>query len=88
MLLALQNLMFCVTMLYYYYYYYEDILSSNVNSLDLSLFIVNIRAGQFLGILVVPRYWNQTIPLSSKFQRNDIIEFRYYRGFIESRNSF
>ena len=45
-------------------------------------------AGRFLGILVEPRYWNQTIPVSSKFQRNDIIGFRYYRGFTESRNSF
>ena len=33
------------------------------------------RAGRFLGILVVPRYWNQKIRVSSKFQRNDIIDF-------------
>ena len=34
-----------------------------------------IRAGRFLGILVVPWYWNQMIRVSSKFQRNDIIDF-------------
>ena len=33
------------------------------------------RAGRYLGILVVPRYWSQTIHVSSKFQRNDIIDF-------------
>ena len=33
------------------------------------------RAGRYLSILVVPRYWNQTIHVSSKFQRNDTIDF-------------
>ena len=37
--------------------------------------VINIRAGRFLGILVVPQYWNQTIRVSFKFQRNDIINF-------------
>ena len=32
-------------------------------------------AGRYLVILVVPRYWNKTIRVSSKFQRNDIINF-------------
>ena len=33
------------------------------------------RAVRYLGNLVVPRYWNKTIRASSKFQRNDIIDF-------------
>ena len=33
------------------------------------------RAVRYLGNLVVPRYWNKTIRVSSKFQRNDIIDF-------------
>ena len=32
----------------------------------------NTRAGRYLGILVVPRYWNQTIHILSKFY---IIDF-------------
>ena len=33
------------------------------------------KAGQYLDILVIPWYWNQTICASSKFQRNNIIAF-------------
>ena len=37
--------------------------------------IVFIRAGWYLGILVITWYWNQMIHVSSKFQWNDIITF-------------
>ena len=33
------------------------------------------RAGRYLGILVIPRYGNQMICVSSKFLCNDIIAF-------------
>ena len=43
------------------------------------------RAERYLGILVALRYRNQVIPVSSKFQKTDIIAF----GIIAvSRNSF
>ena len=43
------------------------------------------RAERYLGILVALRYRNQVIPVSSKFQKNDIITFG---SFTLSRNSF
>ena len=40
--------------------------SKSAHLLDYAaLLIVVVRAGQYLGILVVPRYWNQRIRVSS-----------------------
>ena len=39
------------------------------------------RAGRFLGIIVIPRYCNETISVSRRFGETIISRYRYYYDF-------
>ena len=40
------------------------------------------RAGRFLGIIVIPRYCNETISVSRRFRRNDNITISILLRFL------
>ena len=44
--------------------------------------LVETRAGRFLGIIVIPRYCNETISVSRRFRRNDNITISILLRFL------
>ena len=46
------------------------------------ILMLHTRAGRFLGIIVIPRYCNETISVSRRFRRNDNITISILLRFL------